>query len=71
MCKTLIQEILWSRRHKLLAPTVYARFQGATACQRRIEGPRIRVFYPTKTCVELPEMHKNGLKIHTTLRRIA
>ena len=35
------------------------------------EGPRTRVVYPTKTCVELPEMHKNGLKIHTSLRRIA
>ena len=36
-----------------------------------IEGPRTRVAYSTKKCVELPEMHKNGLKIHTPLRRIA
>ena len=27
-------------------------------------GPRTRVAYPTKMCVELPEMHKNGLNIH-------
>ena len=36
-----------------------------------IEGPRTRVVYPTKKCVELPEMHKNGLKIHTPQRKIA
>ena len=35
------------------------------------EGPRARVAYPTKKCVELPEMHKNGLNIlpSFTLRR--
>ena len=34
---------------------------------RIIEGPRTRVAYSTKKCVELPEMHKNDLKIHPPL----
>ena len=36
-----------------------------------IEVPRTKVAYSTKKGVELPEMHKNGLKIHAPLRRIA